>query len=123
MKNTTSKLIALAAGAATATALTGCSIFGSSVPADEVEEKVAEEVESQTGTAVTVDCPEDLEAEEGATLECELTSETEQNTVEVTVDSVDDGTVNYSFLVVSGDHDGPEETDDGTEETEGTDGG
>lgn len=103
------KITAVAAGALTATALTGCSFFGSSVAAEDVEESIAAELESQLGSEMTVDCPEDLEAEEGATMHCDLPDDPEGNQIEVVVDSVDGDTVNYSFRLAPAD--GGEDTE------------
>lgn len=94
------KFAALSLGASAAVLLSGCSFFGGYVEASEVETEIAKQVESETGTSVTIDCPEDLEAEEDSVMVCQLTSDGEELSVDVTVDKVDGSDVDYSFLVV-----------------------
>lgn len=94
---------ALAAlGAGSALVLSGCSFSffsGAAVPADSVEDDVVAFF-LDSGREVTVECPEDLEAEVGATLECTMIEDERERVVEVVVDSVDEGQVSYSFRVL-----------------------
>lgn len=94
-------LPALAAGAALV--LSGCSFSffsGAAVPASSIEEDVIEYFLS-SDREVTVTCPEDLEAEVGATLQCSLLEDERERVVEVVVDSVEEGQVSYSFRVLA----------------------
>lgn len=78
-------------------ALAGCS---STVDAADVESQISEQLEAQLGEAPdSVDCPEDLPAEEGAEIRCELTVAEETLGVTVTVTSVEDDTVNFDIQV------------------------
>ena len=53
--------------------LAGCG--ESTLDTGEIESKITPEVEQQTGTKnVAVSCPDDIEAEEGAEFECDLTA-------------------------------------------------
>lgn len=77
--------------------LTGCS---STVDAADVETQISDQLEAQLGEAPdSVDCPEDLPAEEGAEIRCELTVAEETLGVTVTVTSVADNTVNFDIQV------------------------
>ncbi len=79
-------------------ALTGCS--GGAVDAADVESQISDQLEAQIGEAPdSVDCPEDLPAEEGAEIRCELTVAEETLGVTVTVTSVQDNTVNFDIQV------------------------
>lgn len=70
------------------------------VSASEVEDRISSDLEEQVGQEPDeVSCPDDLEAEEGATLECTLTAGTDELGVTVTVQSVEGDTVNYAFEV------------------------
>ncbi|MDT9592074.1 DUF4333 domain-containing protein [Nocardioides zeae] len=86
-----------AAGAALA--LTACS--AGSVESDDVEDKISSELTQQTGTEPDeVDCPEDLDAEEGATMTCVLTAE-DGSTIDVDVEvtEVDGNDVSFDIQV------------------------
>ena len=57
-----------------AVALAGCG--ESTLDAGDIESEVTPQVEEQTGTKdVTIDCPDDIEAEEGADFECDITAQ------------------------------------------------
>ena len=90
--------IALGIGAAALPLLAGCG--AGSVPADEVEEKVSAALAEQVGqTPDEISCPEDLPAEVGAEMKCELTAGTDTLGVTVTVTSVDGSDVEFDIAV------------------------
>ncbi|WP_193104029.1 DUF4333 domain-containing protein [Brachybacterium sp. FME24] len=91
----------LALTAAATFALAGCGLLGAgSLPADEVETKISEQLTAQVGQEPDeVSCPEDLPAEEGAEMTCELTADGESIDVMVTVTAVEDDTVNFDIEV------------------------
>lgn len=82
-------------------ALAGCGLLGAgSLPADEVETKISEQLAAQVGQEPDeVSCPEDLPAEEGAEMTCELTAGEDSIDVMVTVTTVEDDTVNFDIEV------------------------
>ncbi len=92
-------LIALAAGAA----LVGCSSGPGSVDSSEVEKVAATELAAQVGTDQLPDisCPDDLEAEVGATLTCELSVEGDDDVypVQIEVTEVDGDDVKFDVQV------------------------
>jgi hypothetical protein len=69
----------------------------------DVEASVAAELAAQLDQPEpNIDCPGDLKAEVGATMECELTVDGDDETVlpvAVKVKSIEDGTANYSVEV------------------------
>ena len=68
----------------------------------EVENSVATQLAEETGQPEpNIDCPGDLDAEVGATMECDLTVEGDDAVYPVTVEvtSVEDGRANYSVEV------------------------
>lgn len=73
------------------------------VTADDVEKEAAEKLAAEVGSDVVpnIDCPEDLEAEEGAELTCELTvdGDPEAYPVYIVVTSVDGDNANFSVEV------------------------
>ncbi|MGH1562109.1 DUF4333 domain-containing protein [Mumia sp. DW29H23] len=77
----------------------GCG--GGAVKASEVEEKAEQALGAQVGTTPNISCPDDLEAEKGATVRCELTVDGDDTAygVTVTAASVDGSTVNMDFKV------------------------
>lgn len=77
-------------------ALAGCS---SSVAAADVADQVSSELGKQSGEAPDITCPEDLPAEEGAELTCELTDGEKAYDVAVTVTSVDGSEVQFDILL------------------------
>lgn len=84
---------------ATALTLTGCS---GTVGAADVEDQISAQLEAELGQAPdSVDCPEDLPAEEDATMDCELTVAGETLDVTVTVTSIVDNTVNFDIKVAA----------------------
>jgi hypothetical protein len=90
--------------AAIAGAGVGCSasIGGKSVAESEVEDKISVELGAQFEIAdLPVDCPEDLDAEVGTTMQCSLTDPTDGVVypVDVVVDSVEGDQANFSFEV------------------------
>ncbi len=59
---------------AASVALAGCG--ESTLDADEIEDEITPQVEEQTATRdVAIDCPDDVEAEEGGEFDCDLTAE------------------------------------------------
>ncbi len=69
--------------AAALLALAGCG--GARVTASDVETRVAEQVQSRIGERPDVSCPDDLDAEVGATTRCSLTVAGVAGTYGVTV--------------------------------------
>ncbi|MGO2111544.1 MAG: DUF4333 domain-containing protein [Pseudoclavibacter sp.] len=98
-----SSLLALGGAlAATTLALTGCSFSSSvQVPADEAAAQAAAALEPQLGYAPEISCPQDLEAEVGHELVCELVDDAgEPHDVTLTVTEVgDDGYVDFDVSV------------------------
>lgn len=92
---------ALAAGAVVA--LAGCSLeVGNSgpVPASEVAQQVSDQLEARVGRAPdAVECPDDLEAEVGATLRCTLTDGDTELGVDIEVTEVDGSDVRFDIQV------------------------
>ncbi|WP_299056122.1 DUF4333 domain-containing protein [uncultured Nocardioides sp.] len=90
--------LALAAGATLALGLLGgCA---STVSAGDVEEQITSQLTEQVGTEPeNVDCPDDLEAEEGATTTCTLEADGEEYDVAIEVTGVDGDNVNFSIQV------------------------
>ena len=83
--------------------LVGCSFGTDAVSRDEVESVAASELAEQVGAdePPNISCPEDLDAEVGATMTCELSVEGDDDVypVEIKVTSVDDGDVNFDVEV------------------------
>lgn len=81
-----------------AIAATGCG--AGAVAQDELETGVADQLEEQVGQRPEVDCADDLVAEKGETVRCELTAD-DGSTIgaTVTVDSVDGDDVRYTVQV------------------------
>ncbi len=79
--------------------LTGCS--GTVVvEADDVASQVSDQLEAEVGQRPdSVDCPEDLQGEVGATTRCELTAGAETLGVLVTVTAVDGDVVSFDIEV------------------------
>ncbi|WP_040797257.1 DUF4333 domain-containing protein [Nocardia higoensis] len=82
----------------------GCSVnIGSSTPTvkeADLERSVAQTLADQVGQEPDeVDCPDDLEGEVGAVLECTLTADGVTHNLTVTVTSVEDDKVNYDVEV------------------------
>ena len=79
--------------------LAGCG--AGRVAAADVENAVAEQVEQQAGARPEVTCPDDLEAEVGATARCTLTLEQVDGEygVTVTVTSVEDDEARFDVEV------------------------
>lgn len=76
-------------------ALVACS---KSVSTDELETQVTEAF-SQTGTTVdSVDCPEPLDAEVGATAECDISSGDESVPITIQVTEVDGNNVKFQVV-------------------------
>ena len=87
----------LLVAAAAALALPACG--ESMLDVDEVESEITPQVEEQTGTRdVAVECPDDIEAEEGGEFECDLSAEGGiEAKVEVTQED-DDGNVRWRVV-------------------------
>lgn len=84
-------------------ALMGLAACGqATVPAADVEQQVATQLEAQVGQAPdSVTCPGDLPAQMGAKLECELTAGGDTLPVFVTVTAVNGTDVNFDIEVGS----------------------
>ncbi|WP_181407644.1 DUF4333 domain-containing protein [Nocardioides sambongensis] len=95
-----------------------------SVSTDDLEKQVASLLEEQTGnTPDTVDCPDELPAEEGETVRCSYEMLGYEVGVSVTAESVDGGEVNFSIQVDDEPTSGPDDTDTGDTDTGDTDTG
>lgn len=78
-------------------AATGCQ---STVEQADVEEEISSKLGEQLGGEPdSVDCPEDLEAEEDHEMQCDLTVEGEDHTVNVTVTNVDGSEVEFDMVL------------------------
>lgn len=99
IQRTLALAVAVAAGGLL---VAGCSTTNS-VSQSDVESQAEEQLAAQVDTGVTPDvsCPGDLDAEEGATMECELTVEGDDAVypVSIEVTSVEDDTANFSIEV------------------------
>lgn len=110
-------LLAALAGLAVVTAACGAGAIEES----DVEASVATQLAEETDQPEpNIDCPGDLDAEVGATMECDLTVDGDDAVYPVTVEvtSVEDGTANYSVEVGEAPSSGGSDdgTDAGTEE-------
>ena len=84
---------------ALATALSGCSVSigGSTLDTQKAEDEIATGIQDQTGIAVTVSCPEDVEIMAGAQFTCTATdSDGNQGPVTVTQED-DEGNVQWDL--------------------------
>lgn len=94
MRTSALAALVLVAGAT----LAGCS---SAVPQADVEDQISSQYEKQIGTPPDdVSCPEDLNAEKGATMTCQLTDSDGEYDVKVTVTSVEGDTANFDIEVL-----------------------
>lgn len=92
--------LALLAGGLLAGCSASVSIGNDTVDADELASQVSDQLEQQVGRAPdSVDCPEDLDAEEGATTRCTLTDGGVEVGVDVEVTAVEDDTVSFDIQV------------------------
>ena len=83
---------------ATAAALAGCS--ATAVEAADVEDQVSTQLEAEVGEEPDkVECPEDLDAEVGATMTCVLTEGEDTLDVDVEVTEVDGSDVSFDIRV------------------------
>ena len=82
-----------------ALALAGCG--AGTLGASTVEEGAADALEEQVGIRPEVSCPDDLEAEVGASMQCTLTAgdDPTEYPVTVTVSSVEGDTANFDVEV------------------------
>lgn len=78
-------------------ALSGCS---TSVESGDLEEEITTQVEAAGSTVEDIECPDDLEGEEGATADCTATIDGEEGTVRATVTSVDGNEVSFDIAPV-----------------------
>ncbi|WP_277050753.1 DUF4333 domain-containing protein [Ruania albidiflava] len=91
-----------AAGSLAGLALLAACSGLAAVPAADVEEQAENQLEEQVGQRPDITCPEDLPAEVGATIECELTADGMAETFGVTMtvtDVADDGNVGFDIEV------------------------
>ncbi len=83
---------------ATAIALGGCGAIDSDKLETEIEEGVSGDLQKFDVTAESVSCPDDIESETGATFECTVATDADQELiVEVEVTDGDQGDVEYRF--------------------------
>jgi hypothetical protein len=78
--------------------VTGCTFSaGGNLDIGGLEEEIASGIEDQTGTAVTVDCPDEVKIEAGNTFDCTATDESgTTGTVRVTQKD-DEGNVEWEL--------------------------
>lgn len=82
--------------------LTAAACGAGAVPEADVESSVAKQLAAETDQPEPdIDCPGDLDAEVGASMECDLTVDGDDNVYPVTVKvtSIEDGKANYSVEV------------------------
>ncbi len=92
---------ALATIAVLAASVTLASCGAGSVSADDVETQIVDTLEGADGSSPdAADCPEDLDAEVGATMTCTITVGEDELDVEVEVTEVEDGTAKFDITVV-----------------------
>ncbi len=89
----------IALGALSLLLSTGCSSDDPAVDRDEVGEQSSVQLEDQYGGDIDVTCPEDLPAEVGATIRCEVTGTGPTYGATVTVTSVDGDDVQWDIKV------------------------
>ena len=84
---------------AASVSLTSCG--AASVSAEDVESQITGELKGADGSSPdAADCPDDLEAEVGATMTCTITVGEDELEVEVKVTEVEDGTAKFAIEVV-----------------------
>ncbi|MGI0541712.1 DUF4333 domain-containing protein [Corynebacterium aquatimens] len=77
--------------------LTGCT---GSVPKNEVETQIADQLEAQVGQRPdSIECPGDLEAKEGATMRCTLSAGDTKYGVDVQVTKAEGGKAEFDIQV------------------------
>jgi hypothetical protein len=79
--------------------LPACSIsFGGGLDMEELEENIDTEFESQTGVALTsIDCPEEMDQEEGLNFTCDVTTEDGDELVIDVTQTDDEGNVEWEL--------------------------
>jgi hypothetical protein len=91
---------ALATAALAVLFAAGCSSGTGSVDKEEVARKISAGLEQEVGQKPDdVTCPENLPAEVGATIRCELTAGSDTLGVTVTTTSVEGGKASFDFKV------------------------
>ena len=91
----------LAAATVAALALTAGACGEEVVSKDEVQEEVSLLIQQQAGEKPkSVDCPEDLKAEEGEKIKCKVSVGGQDVNAEVTVTSIDGEQANFSVEIV-----------------------
>lgn len=103
-----SRIAAIAVAAVMASTVSACTVSASidsgsedAVPASEVEAQGAEALAAATGdSTVALDCDDDLPAEEGSTITCDLSSANGPFDVEVTSTGRNGDVVDMDFVVV-----------------------
>lgn len=94
-------LLAAAAVVFGALFLAACS--GDAVSQGDVEQEISDQIAAQDGgSAPDVSCPDDLTAEVGETMDCEVTAESETFTVTVEVTSVEGDQANFDITRADG---------------------
>lgn len=98
MNRTTRVVVGL--GAVAVFGLTGC---GDAWPESEVEAALEEQLDAEFPEDVPheVDCPEDMEAEEGERMMCEFTDSASAGSVDVEIVSVDGNDIEYEAEIAS----------------------
>jgi hypothetical protein len=95
LEEAVTRSIRLAIAIAVVAVLSACS-GDPVVTAADIEEKAVEEF-TQQFPVDSVDCPEDLPAELGESIECVLVSEGTSFTMEATVNNIEDGRVDFGL--------------------------
>jgi len=100
------KLSAATALIALIASVSACSVSTGDDPKltqGDVEEKAAEQLEAQSGDDVTVECPDDLDGEVGATMTCTFEdSAGVEGELALEVTEVDGSTIDFDIEVTEG---------------------
>jgi hypothetical protein len=93
-----SRPLAASLAVAAAIALAACGTIDGEKLETEIEDGVSGDLQRFDVTAESVSCPDDIESETGATFECTLATDSDQELiVEVEVTDGDNGDVEYRF--------------------------
>jgi hypothetical protein len=93
-----SRSLVASVAVAAAIALAGCGTIDADKLEDEISDGISGDLQRFDVTAESVACPDDIESETGATFECTVATDTDQELiVEVEVTDGDEGDVEYRF--------------------------
>jgi hypothetical protein len=93
-----SRLLVACGAVIAAIALAACGTIDADQLETEIEDGVSGDLQKFDVSVESVSCPDDIESETGATFECTITTDTDQElAVEVEVTDGDNGDVEYRF--------------------------